>query len=270
MRLVGGTAALISAMASELPSERIHLRSRVAAAVLTADRVSLTITRPEGDAVFEAEHVIFALPPRLLAETVQFHPDVEPSTRARWQATATWMAPHAKFVALYDRPFWRHAGLAGTAQSLEGPLVEVHDATTASGAAALFGFVGVPAARRATMGERALSLAATAQLARLFGPEAATPRATLFKDWAADSLTATRADQAPGEHPRPMRGPWLTGPWAQRALLAGSETSPEHPGYLAGAIDAGGRAARDLVNRRTGSPAEGNRPAERQDGPPHG
>lgn len=259
MRLAGGTAALISAMASELPSERIHLRSRVAAAVLTADRVSLTITRPEGDAVFEAEHVIFALPPRLLAKTVHFHPDVESAIRARWQATATWMAPHAKFFALYDRPFWRHAGLSGTAQSLEGPLVEIHDATTDSGAAALFGFVGVPAARRATTGERALSRAATAQLARLFGPEAGTPRATLFKDWAADSLTATRADQIPGGHPVPMRGPWLTGPWAQRALLAGSETSPEHPGYLAGAIDAGGRAARDLINRRTGSQAGVNR-----------
>lgn len=270
MRLVGGTATWIAALASELPSGRIHLRSRVVAAALTADRVSLTITRPEGDAVFEAEHVIFALPPRLLAETVRFHPDVEPSTRARWQATATWMAPHAKFVALYDRPFWRHAGLAGTAQSVEGPLVEIHDATTASGAAALFGFVGVPAARRATMGERALSLAATAQLARIFGPEAAAPRATLFKDWSADPLTATRADQTPEGHPVPMRGPWLTGPWAQRALLAGSETSREHPGYLAGAIDAGERAARDLLQRRTGAQAGEIRTAEQQDGPQRG
>lgn len=29
--------------------------------------------------------------------------------------------------AIYDRPFWREAGLSGTAQSMVGPLAEIHD-----------------------------------------------------------------------------------------------------------------------------------------------
>jgi monoamine oxidase len=67
------------------------------------------------------------------------------------------MAPHAKFFAMYERPFWRDAGLSGTAQSLVGPLAEMHDATTASGQSALMGFLGVDADMRASLGEAALA-----------------------------------------------------------------------------------------------------------------
>jgi hypothetical protein len=38
---------------------------------------------------------------------------------------------------------------------------------------------------------------------RLFDPDAARPRATLFQDWAADVLTATAADSNSDTHPRP-------------------------------------------------------------------
>jgi monoamine oxidase len=159
------------------------------------------------------------------------------------------MAPHAKFVALYDRPFWCEAGLSGTAQSLVGPLVEIHDATTASGQAALFGFVGVPAERRATAGRDAIVSASVRQLARLFGPQAGKPRATLFKDWAADPLTATDDDQVAGGHPSPDRRPWVNGRWRDHISMAGSETSASDPGYLAGAVDAAERAVADILTR---------------------
>jgi monoamine oxidase len=101
------------------------------------------------------------------------------------------MAPHSKFFALYDHPFWREAGLSGTAQSMVGPMMEMHDATTASVKAALFGFLGVAAEQRVLLGEEALTRACLDQFARIFGEEAGGPRATLFKDWAADPLTAT-------------------------------------------------------------------------------
>ena len=80
------------------------------------------------------------------------------------------------------------------------------------------------------------------QLARLFGADAARPRATLLQDWAAEHLTATAADRSGGAHPLPQLRPWVTGAWQQRLALAGSETSPMAPGYLAGALDAAARA----------------------------
>ena len=101
-----------------------------------------------------------------------FTPALEPATARLWRETATWMAPHAKFFALYERAFWREAGLSGTAQSMVGPMAEMHDATTASGRAALFGFLGIDAEQRAAVGEERLTRACLAQLARIFGSEA--------------------------------------------------------------------------------------------------
>jgi monoamine oxidase len=164
------------------------------------------------------------------------------------------MAAQAKFFALYERPFWLQAGLSGTAQSMVGPLLEIHDATTSSGRAALFGFVGVGPAERRTMGDVALADACLAQLERIFGPEARTPTATLIKDWAADPLTATPDDLTSGGHPAPAPA-WVHGPWADRLVLAGSEVSPSEAGYLAGAVEASTIAAADVCRRLRGAGA---------------
>ncbi len=179
-------------------------------------------------------HVIFALPPRLLEATIAFTPALDAQTTERWRSTPTWMAPQAKFFALYKRPFWRETGLSGAAQSLVGPLVEIHDATTGDGAAALFGFIGVPAEHRIAAGRDAIIAASVRQLTTLFGAEADTPIATLLKDWAADPLTATTADRVASGHPLPDRRSWVDGRWSKHVLLAGSETSTTEPGYLAG------------------------------------
>jgi monoamine oxidase len=238
MRLTGGTAALVRALMRDLPLDRLHFGTPVTALRLTGERVELVAS----DRPVTASRVIAALPPRLFAQKVSLHPAPVSRDLSRWQATATWMAPHAKVFALYDRPFWRDAGLSGMAQSMVGPLVEIHDATTASGKVALFGFVGVPAANRVALGDEALIHAAIQQLARLFGPEAGSPRATLIKDWAQDQWTATNADAVSSAHPAAFDGEWVTGQWQGRLLMAGSEASPSDPGYLAGAIEASQKA----------------------------
>jgi len=250
MRVAGGTGAFIPALSETLPREALRLGMRVRHATLNNSEVLLTIVAPDGaEQEVAAEHVIFALPPRLLASSVAFTPDIDSATAILWRHTATWMAPHAKFFALYRQPFWRDAGLSGTAQSQVGPLVEIHDATTASGMPALFGFLGVHADQRAALGEDALTHACITQLTRLFGPEAGHPHATLLKDWAADPLTATADDRAPTGHPEPARIPWVTGAWKNRMFLAGSETSTTAPGYLAGAIAAAERTVLELRSR---------------------
>lgn len=242
LRLAGGTGALVRALLRDLPEERLHFGTPVTALRLDCDGVEVTA----GGRTVTARHVIAALPPRLFAERVALYPAPAPRDLERWQATATWMAPHAKVFAIYDRPFWREAGFSGTAQSLVGPLAEIHDATTESGKAALFGFAGVPATNRAAIGEDALTKAAIQQFTRLFGPEAATPRATLVKDWACDPLTATAADTTPSGHPPPFSGAWVTGEWQGRLVMAGSEASPAEAGFLAGAVEASALAVRSV------------------------
>ena len=207
MRLAGGTGALVQALAAGLPQGCIRLGTRVTRISLEEGRATLTIRRSdEGEDALAADQVIAALPPRLVEATIAFAPAIEPATRLRWRDTATWMAPHAKFFALYDRPFWREAGLSGTAQSMVGPLAEVHDATTASGAAALFGFVGVGADQRAAAGTARLTRACLDQLARLFGAVATQPSATLLMDWAADPRPRPSTTGAPARTLRRSTG----------------------------------------------------------------
>src|SRR5262249_11573712 len=151
----GGIGAVVEALAAHLPRHRIRTSASVTAAHLRKDGVSLHL-RDGGD--IAARHVLFALPPRLMEQEISFTPELSSDMRARWRGVPTWMAPHAKFLAVYAHPFWRAAGLSGTAQSMAGPMTEIHDASrTAEGAgAALFGFLGVPAAARARAGEAAI------------------------------------------------------------------------------------------------------------------
>ena len=261
MRLVGGTAALVRALAAGLPDCSVHLGVQVKAIALDGDHATLTLRRADGRREgVDAKQVIAALPPRLLEASIALEPAIEPAMRLRWRDTPTWMAPHAKFVALYDRPFWREAGLSGMARSMLGPMGEIHDATTASGAAALFGFLGIDAERRAAAGTAVLTRACLEQLARLFGDEAGRPTTTLFMDWTAEAFTATADDRRGGAHPLPQPGPWVSGAWEPRLSLAGSETSAHDPGYLAGALDAGARAATETLHR-LGVPVAGRKEA---------
>lgn len=250
MRLAGGIGSMISALVNGLPKADIWLETRVTQVKLDGDEVEVGFVDAVGATRrVMASHVLFALPPRLLEATLTFSPPLDAATARNWRETPTWMAPHAKFFALYDRPFWRQAGLSGTAQSAVGPLVEIHDATTASGKAALFGFVGLPAWQRAKLGTDVITQAAIEQLAQLFGPEAGLPRATLFKDWAADPLTATDDDRQAEGHP--VSGGLAPVPveWQHRLWLAGSEAGRRDAGYLAGAIEAAEYASMEIINR---------------------
>ena len=261
MRVEGGTAAIVAALAGSLPSACVRTGARLVHLARRADGVDARFVNGAGvEETVRASHVILAAPPRLLAATVTFDPPLEPTMTTRWRETPTWMAPHAKCFAIYARPFWREAWLSGSAQSMVGPLVEIHDSTTASGQAALFGFVGVPAAQRRAMGQEAIVAAAVRQLVTLFGPDAATPTATLLKDWATDPLTATAEDAAPGGHPLPLDRPWVEGAWRDRLSLAGSETSDVEPGYLAGAVQAAERAAREVLERGGAARWQNGRP----------
>jgi monoamine oxidase len=240
MRLHGGMASLITALASRIDTGRVRLGHRVVGLHLVDDGIELDVaTGDEGPSVqLRAMAVVCTLPPRLLARSVSFDPLLPNAVIDDWLTVPTWMAAHAKFVAVFERAFWRDAGLSGQAQSRVGPLVEIHDATEPGGQPALFGFVGVPAEVRRTAGGQ-LQEAALAQLQRLFGPDAATPLRTFYKDWAEDPFIATSEDvTAPPSHPAYGAHRTLPGRWKDRLWLAGTESAREHGGYLEGTLEA--------------------------------
>lgn len=233
LRLQGGFGALIAALAGQVTAQRLHVGAPVTRLVRSADRITAHL--PNGTIV--ARHVVLALPPRIAADRMMFSPAMPDATIAAMARIPTWMAGHAKAVAVYDHPFWRDAGLSGDAISRRGPLAEIHDASAAPhGPFALFGFVGVPAAARAN--EDALRAAIRAQLLRLFGA-AAGPAALHIKDWARDPHTAIDADAAlPAAHPQYGLPAALQGLWDGRVQFAGTEVASRFGGYVEGALEA--------------------------------
>lgn len=249
MRLVGGTGALVAALFARLDTGSVRTGQTVRRLRREARHIELTVDDATGDAMtWHAEQVLLALPPRVAATCLQFEPPLPPELARHWRATPTWMAPHAKYVAVYDTPFWREQGLCGGARSSVGPMGEIHDVSMPGGHAALFGFLGVPARVRHHVTDEVLRTHCRAQLARLFGERAGAPLGDALKDWAADPLTATDADQEDaGHHAEAPARRADGGAWQGRLIGIGSEWSPQFPGYLAGAVDAAERGVRQSL-----------------------
>ncbi|MBN3785376.1 FAD-dependent oxidoreductase [Burkholderia sp. Ac-20353] len=252
MRLVGGMSALIDALGGRLDATRIRTGTIVRRLRCIGEHIEVDSEDAAGNvATVQVEHVLLAVPPRLVEECIKFAPALPPSIAQQWRRTGTWMAPHAKYVALYGTPFWREQGLSGDARSACGPLSEIHDASMAGGSAALFGFFGVPARLRASVADDVLLTHCRAQLARLFGPAAATPVADFIKDWASDPYTATYDDAVGALPQHEIAAPQVPqGPWSVRLTGIASEWSRPFPGYVAGAIDAAARGVQALISAR--------------------
>ena len=249
MRLVGGMTALIEALYSRLDSSRIHTGHIVRSIHHTGNNIEISSEDSLGQiTTLHAQHVLLALPPRLAVTNIDFQPPLPVELATQWQATATWMAPHAKYFALYDKPFWREQGLSGEGRSAIGPLVEIHDASIKDGRGALFGFIGIPAASRQSVSTEVLKEYCRAQLVRLFGTEAESPTAEYLKDWAQDPFTATTADaNSDGQHASAPSNKAAWGVWADCLTGIGSEWSRQFPGYVAGAVESAGFGVSGLL-----------------------
>jgi monoamine oxidase len=249
MRLAGGMAALIDALRDTLRPERIVSGQQVRRVRLADEQIDLDAEDSQGRVTtYCAGCVLLAVPPRLAVANIEFAPALPDALSKAWRNTATWMAPHAKYIAAYDRPFWRDEGFSGEARSATGPLAEIHDASMPGGGAALFGFFGVPARTRLRVSDDALRAHCRAQLARLFGPQAAEPGFDVMKDWAADPYTVTAMDlDAPAGHQAAPAARAAVGGWHDRQVGIASEWSSAYPGYVAGAIDAADAGVRSII-----------------------
>ncbi|WP_102260999.1 flavin monoamine oxidase family protein [Mesobacillus jeotgali] len=249
VRLAGGIQSLIDAIASTLPPETVELDTRVNA---------IQLDEPEGITIYaeqfdekkksiRAAAVILALPTRIVAESIAFSPKLPDGLMTSLKDKPTWMAGQAKAVAVYERPFWRDAGLSGQVTSWAGPLQEIHDASPDTGYGALFGFLGLPAKVRHELGEEHTLRLVIDQLTRLFGPSAEKPIALFYKDWSSDLDTAVEEDALPLTSFPDYGLPAGMSSWEKRVVFAGTETAPGHGGHLEGALQAAERAASEVL-----------------------
>ncbi len=252
LRIDGGMARLIDGLLVQPPRENLCTGCRVKRLSRHGAGWRVTMEGTISNEAIVARHVVFAMPPRLVAETIRFEPSLPDAALTAMTGTPTWMAGHAKAVALYKAPFWRQQGLSGDAISHRGPLAQVHDASPMDGSVgALFGFIGLSAALRQSTGERRLRDHISRQLQRLFASDT-PPVRLVVQDWSTEPLTATAHDlTVPAVAPTYGTEPALAALRQQGLHFAATEFDALHGGLLEGALSAAAATAEAITSRRS-------------------
>lgn len=247
-RVEGGTQPIAASLAEAV----IQAGSQV-----MLDAPVRAIRDEGGEAVIEsdagtvrARQVIVATPPVLTRE-MDFAPGLPENLRSWMDGTPPGRV--IKCFAFYDRPFWREAGLSGSAVGDQGPLKTIFDGTPPTADhAILCGFIearDVDEWREKSMEARGEAVLAC--LERFFGPEALN--ATRYVDHCWVDEAWSRGCYAGMSKPGVVTKARVdfTHPFG-RVHWAGTETASRWNGYLEGAVRSGERAA-DAVMRSLSS-----------------
>ncbi|MEO0495333.1 MAG: FAD-dependent oxidoreductase [Actinomycetota bacterium] len=239
-RFSDGAASLARAEAARLPVDAIRLATTATQIDATGD--DLVISTDDGTTL-AAREVIVALPPALAVADLAFVPALDPAVAAVAAATPVWMGTTTKVVIRFAEPFWRPAGLAGSAISHYGPMREIHDMSGADGDAALFGFV--PRTGGAAPDEPAIRR----QLSELFGPGHPEPLAIMILDWSTERATTPPGAETLTDYGTYGHRVFQTPTLGDRLHWASTETAPVNPGHIDGALAAAARAAGAIRSR---------------------
>lgn len=181
-RVVGGLQQVPLQLADRL-GDAVRLHRDVESVAWRDHGVTVT----SGDLVVEADHLVIAVPPTAVGR-IRFDPPLPSTQREARQHQS--FGQVIKVHATYETPFWRDAGLSGTAFS---PYLTVHEAYDNTNhdesRGTLVGFVSdeqadavlaLPADRR-----REIILSS---LETYFGPAAAAPVTYFESDWTSEEL----------------------------------------------------------------------------------
>lgn len=240
-RVTGGASVVCEAMADHLGA-RVHLRAAVRTVRTTKSGVELA-TR-DGMRI-HARRVIVSVPPPLAAR-IEYEP---PLPSARDQLTQRMHTISVvKVYLVFERPFWREAGLSGEAVLDDGPVRVILDNTPEGYSGGLLvGFIEGADKRECGLDSPDVRRAAfTVAAVRAFGPAAADAVEYLERDWTMEEFArgCYAGHLAPGTWT--AYGPALTAPIGP-IHWAGTETSPEWTGYMEGAIRSGRAAAQEVL-----------------------
>lgn len=242
-RIVGGSQPVATRMAEMLGDDIVRLKNAVRRVRWSETEATINTDTLE----IQARHVIFAGPPTLMG-AIEFTPSL-PTARA--QITQHWpQGLVIKIGMVYDRPFWRDAGLSGLSLDYSAMVSETADSSAPaehSSGGVLTGFIYTDQARAASL----LSAAdrrqkVLAEMAARFGDKALSPERIIEMNWSTQVWT------------RGCYGGYLApgATWAFRSAVrdrvgplhwAGTETSPVWPTFIEGAIRSGERAAAEAL-----------------------
>jgi monoamine oxidase len=244
-RFLGGSQTIAFKIAAGL-GNRVVLSSPVREIIQSGSGVTVHSDK----VTVKAKQAIVAIPPALAAR-IDYEPILDfqrDQLMQRYgQGTLT------KVAAVYDRPFWRDAGLTGTAVDTGFPVSATFDdsppfASSSRGPGVIFGFVGGDNARRYSgMSPADRQAAVLAQYANYFGPQAQNAIGFFETAWSGEQWTRGCPVGIPSTGTLLAYGPWIRQP-SGRIHWAGTETSQYWNGYMDGAVRSGERAADEVLH----------------------
>jgi monoamine oxidase len=249
-RFGSGADSLARSLAGRLRTGTVRLGEPVSELSMSGVSMSGVSTRrvsvrtPVRD--LDASHVVLAIPPALAVAAIRFTPGL-PDTIARVaSSTPVWMGGMTKVVVRYRSRFWRERGLSGSAISHAGPIRELHDMSGPDGIPpALFGFV--PGGRHRTPIDVD---AIVDQLVQIFGSDAAEPTHVAIQDWRAEPWTSPPGVDELDDYRMFGHEAYSAPSWDGRVHWCSTETAPDAPGHVEGALAAAERAVAHIVRRR--------------------
>ncbi len=239
-RFVGGSQSVSIQMAKAL-GRRVVLK----APVRLIEQAAGSVTVKTDHRTFKGRQVIVALPPALAAR-IRYAPAM-PFGRDQLTQRLP-MGTVIKTCVVYDKPFWRDQGLAGYANTDFDAVRLTYDNSPPDGSPGiLLAFIEGEHARRwgaRTAADRRTQV--LAELTKLYGDQAATPKRYLEKAWATEvySRGCYGGYAPPGlltGYGEALRAP------VGRIHWAGTETSDYWNGYMDGALRSGERAAKEAL-----------------------
>jgi monoamine oxidase len=239
-RFLGGSQIIPNRIAKRL-GKRVILRTPVRQVRYNSRGVTVISDRVN----VRAKEAIVAVPP-VLAGKIDFSPRLSPDRDALHQRLpqgTLW-----KVAARYTKPFWREAGLTGTAVSLNGPVNATFDDSPPDGSpGVIFGFVGGNEARNfARMSPADRRAAVLANFVNYFGDEARNATDYFDTNWPGERWSRGGPVGVAGPGVYTAHGAGLRAP-VGRIHWAGTETSGYWNGYMDGAVRSGERAAFEVL-----------------------
>ncbi len=245
-RFVGGTGLIPTRLAATL-GDRILFDAHVQTIEYNDD--SVTVICRDGR-VAKGRQVVVALAPTL-AGRITYDP---PLSGVRDQLTQRMpQASAVKVFAIYDEPFWRADGLNGQLISDVGPARMSNDSCIADGnVGVILAFLeGEQARTFGRLPQEELHTMVTDELTRHFGPRASKPDLVVSGEWANRPFTRGCYNANMGPYVWTNFGSALSAPIGP-IKWAATETASAWSAYMEGAVEAGERAAAEVLSALDG------------------
>lgn len=242
-RISGGTSNLIEKLYKKLDKNDILLNQSVQE--IKFNKNSVQVFTKE---IFEGSAVVLAIPPKLWSKKIIFTPQLPNNLMTIAKQTHTWMEDSIKVALVYEQPFWQNEKHSGTLFSNSGPITELYDHCNHERSKyALCGFINSSFKSLNYSKRRQLVIN---QLKNVFGA-----KAEIFLDykeciWSNEEYTFEKSETPLYPHQNNGNPIFSNAFFDDRVFISSSESAPEFPGYMDGAVYAANAAAKKIIAPR--------------------